>query len=64
VIPNGRKLEFSGNGPQARFTVDLANVASRESATVGRPVFDAASDQRKMGHQTPPLGVLSTRGRF
>jgi hypothetical protein len=47
VAQRGNQLEFLGDKPEERFTVDLGDTISRDPATVGRStvVLDATSDR-------------------
>ena len=47
VVQKGNQLEFSGDGPEDKFTVNLGDVISRDPATVGRStvVLQATSDR-------------------
>ena len=49
VVQKGNRLEFQGNGPEDKFTVNLGDVISRDPATVGRStvVLQATSDQQE-----------------
>ena len=47
VVQRGNTLQFSGDDPQDKFTVELGDVISRDPATVGRStvVLNATSDR-------------------